>query len=85
MGADPIVGRWRDRSSRKLEGHLGEAIAALKVGAASARFQRAKEEEEARKSPEIWVLHTPAGIVVEARGWLPKKDSNCAQSNLTAL
>lgn len=47
-GADPIVGRWRDRSAKKLEDYLSEAIAALKVGAASARYQRAKEEEEAR-------------------------------------
>jgi hypothetical protein len=45
---DPIVGRWRDRSGRRLEDQLGDAIVALKVGAATARHQRAKEEEEAR-------------------------------------
>jgi hypothetical protein len=45
---DPIVGRWRDRSARRLEDQLGEAIAALKVGAATARHRRAKEAEEAR-------------------------------------
>jgi hypothetical protein len=47
-GGDPIVGRWRDRSGRKLEDQLNDAIIALKVGAATARHQRAKEEEEAR-------------------------------------
>jgi hypothetical protein len=46
--ADPIVGRWRDRSTRRLENQLGDAIAALKVGAVTARHQRAKENEEAR-------------------------------------
>lgn len=46
--ADPIVGRWRDRSAKKLEDQLSEAIAVLKVGATTARYQRAKEEEEAR-------------------------------------
>ncbi len=47
-GGDPVVGRWRDRSGRRLEDQLGDAIVALKVGAVIARHQRAKEEEEAR-------------------------------------
>jgi len=47
-GEDPVVGRWRDRSGRRLEDQLGDATIALKVGAATARHQRAKEEEEDR-------------------------------------
>lgn len=49
---DPIVGRWRDRSVRRLESYLGEIVAALKVGGAVARHQRAKEAEQVRLAKE---------------------------------
>jgi hypothetical protein len=50
--ADPIVGRWRDRSSKNLEDYLSEIMAALKTGGTIARHQRAKEAEEARLEKE---------------------------------
>lgn len=50
--ADPIIGRWRDRKARTLEHYLGEAMVALRTGAAIARHQRAKEAEEARLAKE---------------------------------
>lgn len=50
--ADPIVGRWRDRSVKRLENYIGDIISALKVGAAVARHQRAKEAEHARVAKE---------------------------------
>jgi hypothetical protein len=50
--SDPIVGRWRDRTSTRLEDYLGETMVALKTGAAVARHQRAKEAEEARLAKE---------------------------------
>jgi len=49
---DPIVGRWRDRSTKRLEDYLSEMLSALKVGGAIARHQRAKEAEEARIAKE---------------------------------
>ena len=51
--ANPIVGRWRDRSTKRLEEYSNDILAALKVGAATARYQRAKEAEEARVVKEV--------------------------------
>ena len=50
--ADPIAGRWRDTSARRLEDRIAEMMVALKTGGANACYQRAKEAEEARLAKE---------------------------------
>lgn len=49
---DPLVGRWRDTSARRLEDRVAEMMAALKTGGATAHYHRAKEAEEARLEKE---------------------------------
>jgi hypothetical protein len=49
---DPIAGRWRDTSARRLEDRTLEMMVALKVGGAKACYQRAKDAEECRIAKE---------------------------------
>lgn len=55
--SDSIVGRWYDRSKRRVEDYLNEMMVALKTGGATARHHRAKEAEEARLAREAAERH----------------------------
>ncbi|MEI9983888.1 MAG: hypothetical protein WDN69_12145 [Aliidongia sp.] len=55
--SNSIVGRWYDRSTRRVEDYLTEMMIALKTGGATARHLRAQEAEAARLAKEAAERH----------------------------
>lgn len=47
-----VIGRWRDRKSKRLEDYLDDAMAALVSGAIAVKYRLAEEAEDERRSAE---------------------------------